>query len=133
VTNAPLDLKDADVTDVVIKISDRVGSISGVARTPAGQAAPTATAIVFPADYRALVANGLTSGKVQIVAASRAGTYAVNGLMPGEYFIIAIDDADVSDNQDSAFFDSLARVATRFTIGDAEKKAQELVVVPVKR
>jgi hypothetical protein len=46
--------------------------------------------------------------------------------MPGDYLVVAIDDADVADNQDSAFFDALARGATRITVGDAEKKSQDL-------
>jgi hypothetical protein len=133
ITNTPLELRNADVVDVVIKMSDRVGSVSGVVRTAGGQAASTATTIVFPADYRALVANGLTGGRVLNVAASRSGAYAANGLTPGEYLIAAVDDAEVSDNQDSAFFDALARGATRITIGDAEKKVQDLVVVKVKK
>jgi hypothetical protein len=57
----------------------------------------------------------------------------VSGLVPGNYFVVAIDDADVSDNQDAAFFDALARVATRITVGDAEKKTQDLALVKVKR
>jgi hypothetical protein len=75
-TNTPLELKDTDVMDVVIKISDRLGTISGVVRGTSGAAAPTATAFVFPADYRALVSSGLMSGRVQTVAASRAGAYS---------------------------------------------------------
>jgi hypothetical protein len=53
--------------------------------------------------------------------------------MPGDYLIVAVDDADVSDNQDTAFFDALARGATRITLGDAEKRSQDLVLVKVKR
>jgi hypothetical protein len=133
VTNAPLELKDTDVTDVVIKVSDRFASLSGVVRGPNALAAPTATVIVFPADYRTLVANGLMTGRVRTIAASRAGGFAMGTLLPGEYLIVAVDDADVSDNQDTAFFDALARGATRITLGDAEKKAQDLVLVKVKR
>ena len=133
ITNAPLELKDSDITDVVIKISDRAGSIAGNVRTAAGQPASTATTIIFPADYRAMVANGMTSGRVMTVAASRLGAYSANGLLAGEYLIVAVEDADVADNQDVAFFDALARGATRITLGDAEKKVQDLVIVAVKR
>jgi hypothetical protein len=53
--------------------------------------------------------------------------------MPGDYLVVAVDDADVGDNQDTAFFDTLARGATRVTLGDVEKKVQDLVLVKVKR
>jgi hypothetical protein len=133
VTNTPLELKDTDITDVVIKVSDRLASLSGVVRGPNALASPTATVIAFPADYRALVANGLMAGRVRTVAASRAGAFAMGSVMPGDYLVVAVDDADVSDNQDTAFFDALAGGATRITFGDAEKKAQDLVLVKVKR
>jgi protocatechuate 3,4-dioxygenase beta subunit len=132
-TNAVLELRDADVSDVVITVSDRFGTLAGVVRGANGAAATTATAIVFPVDYRASVSNALVPSRTQIVAASRAGAYAVSGLVPGNYFVVAVDDADVSDNQDTAFFDALARAATRITVGDAEKKTQDLVLVKVKR
>jgi hypothetical protein len=35
---------------------------------------------------------------------------------------VAVDDADVSDNQDTAFFDALAGGATRITLGDAKRE-----------
>jgi hypothetical protein len=133
VTNAPLDLKDTDITDVVIKVSDRLASLSGVVRGPNALAVPTATVIAFPADYRALVASGLMSGRARTIAASRVGAFVMSALMPGDYLIVAVDDADVSDNQDTAFFDALARGATRITLGDTEKRAQDLVLVKVKR
>jgi len=133
VTNAALELRDADVNDVVIKVSDRFASISGSVHGPDALPAPTATVMAFPADYRALLSSGLMSGRVQMVAASRAGAYVLGAVMPGDYLIVAIDDADVADNQDSAFFDALARGATRITVGDAEKKSQDLALVKVKR
>jgi len=132
-TNTPLELKDTDITDVVIKISDRFGAVSGTVRGPDALAARTATVIIFPADYRALLSSGLMSGRVQTIAASRTGAYVAGVVMPGDYLIVAVDDADVSDNQDSAFFDALARGATRMTVGDTEKKSQDLVLVKVKR
>lgn len=133
VTNAALELRDADVNDVVIKVSDRFASVTGSVHGPDASPAMTATVIAFPADYRGLLSSGLMSGRVQTVAATRTGSYAIGVLMPGDYLIAAIDDADVSDNQDAAFFDALARGATRMTVGDAEKKSQDLVLVKVKR
>jgi len=133
VTNAVLELRDADVPDVVITVSDRFGTLAGVVRGASGGAATTSTVILFPVDYRPLVPNALVPSRSQIVAASRTGAYTVSALVPGNYFVVAIDDADVSDNQDAVFFDALARVATRITVGDAEKKTQDLALVKVKR
>ena len=132
VTNSTLVLKDADV-DLAIKLSDRLGAISGVVHGPNGLAAPTATVIVMPADYRAFVVSGLMSSRVRTVAATRSGAYTVTDLVPGDYLVTAMDDADVSDNQDGAFFDAVARAATRISLGDTQKKSQDLILARAKR
>jgi hypothetical protein len=53
--------------------------------------------------------------------------------VPGDYRVAAMDDADVSDNQDGAFFDAVARMATRITLGDTQKKSQDLILARAKR
>jgi hypothetical protein len=40
--------------------------------------------IAFPADYRALVASGLMSGRARTIAASRTGAFVMGALMPGD-------------------------------------------------
>ena len=57
----------------------------------------------------------------------------VNDRVPGDYRVAAMDDADVSDNQDGAFFDAVARMATRITLGDTQKKSQDLILARAKR
>lgn len=128
--SAPLELSAADVGGAVVTYTDKVGQITGAVRGITLNA--SATVIVFPVDYQAWIANGMSPRRTRQSAASPAGVYTVTGLLPGDYFVVAVDDNDVTDNQDTALFERLARIAGRVTLGDGEKKTADLTVVRVK-
>ena len=54
-------------------------------------------------------------------------------VLAGEYLIAAVDPVDLAGRQDAAFFDAFARVATRVTLGESERKTLDLQVVKVQR
>jgi hypothetical protein len=127
---APLELSTADIGGAVVTYTDKISQITGLVRGITVTAG--ATVIVFPVDYQTWIANGMSPRRTRQLVVSAAGVYTVAGLLPGDYFVVAADDNDVTDNQDAATFDRLARVATRVTLGDGEKKTADLTVVRVK-
>jgi hypothetical protein len=56
------------------------------------------------------------------------GRYAVADLPPGEYFLNALSDVDPDDWLVPAFLETLVPSSIRITIGDGEKKVQNLRV-----
>jgi hypothetical protein len=124
-----IDLKDSDVGDVVITYTDKIGSLTGNVRTPAGALSATATAIAFPADYQTWIANGMNAQRSRTAVATKKGVFTMTGLPAGEYLLVAFDDTDLGDPRDPAFVEAVARVATRVTLGDADTKAQDLSTV----
>jgi hypothetical protein len=132
-TNEPIELRDADITNVVITYTDKVAQVSGSVHAAQGAAfASGSTVFMFPADYRARIANA-DGRRFRNAAVSRTGAYAFAALAPGEYLVAALDVDDVPENRDTPFFDALSRVATHVTIGDGEKKTQDLQFVKVAR
>jgi hypothetical protein len=132
-TNEPIELHDADITNVVITYTDKVAQVSGSVHAAQGAAfASGSTVFMFPADYRARIANA-DGRRFRNAAVSRTGAYAFAALAPGEYLVAALDVDDVPENRDTPFFDALSRVATHVTIGDGEKKTQDLQFVKVAR
>jgi hypothetical protein len=132
VTNEPFDLRD-DLANVVVTYTDKVGQVNGIVH--AAQGVPIAsgsTVFMFPADYRARIANA-DARRFRNAAVSKTGAYTFGGLAAGEYLVAAMDGDDVPDNRDTPFFDALARVATHVTIGEGEKKTQDLPFVKVAR
>jgi hypothetical protein len=61
-----------------------------------------------------------------------AGAFQTSGMPPGDYLVAAINPEQLSDVRDKAFYDALARVATRITLGDGEKKSLDLNVSPIR-
>jgi hypothetical protein len=48
------------------------------------------------------------------------GGFTVENLLPGEYFVAAVDTADVPEIAESPFFEAVARFATRVTLTAGE-------------
>jgi hypothetical protein len=61
--------------------------------------------------------------------ATRKGAFTMNGLPAGDYLLAAADDADMGDPRDPKFLDAIARAATKITIVEGDKKAQDLQTV----
>jgi hypothetical protein len=132
-TVAPLELKDTDLNDLVITFTDQTGQLSGTAHGQAASQPPAATVLLFPFDYRTWIANGMPPRLTRTsVAATKTGAFNLPNVLAGEYAVVALDDRDVVDNQDAAFFAAAARVATRVMLSDGEKKSLDLAIVRIR-
>jgi hypothetical protein len=129
----PLELKDTGLNDLVITFTDQTGQLSGTAHGPSAGQAPAATVLLFPFDYRTWIANGMPARLTRTnAAATKTGAFSLQNILSGEYAVVALDDRDVVDNQDAAFFAAAARVATRVTLADGEKKSLDLSIVRIR-
>jgi hypothetical protein len=128
--SSPFELTMADIEGVVITFTDKQTQITGAVHgIPANG---TATVLVVPLDYKAWIADGMSTRRMRQAPAPSAGTYSAGGLPPGDYLIAAVDDNDLTDDPDPAYMESIARVATRITLAEGEKKTVDLTVVRVK-
>ncbi len=129
----PLELKDDEVTGVVVTFTDKIAQVTGAVKMPGGAVLrPGAVVFVFPADYpeRIAVADArlFRNGGV-----TKTGTYTMGGLPPGDYFVAVIAPEDVPDSRDMPFFSALSRVATHVTLTEGELKTLDLQPVRVVR
>jgi hypothetical protein len=62
------------------------------------------------------------SQRVQAVQPAVDGTFRVGGLPPGEYFVVADPNIDLSAAVDAVYLEQLAGVAGRLTIASGEKR-----------
>jgi uncharacterized protein (DUF2141 family) len=126
VSEEGFELKDTDVGDMVITLTDRTTSLTGNVRSPAGAPSATATVIAFPADYTTWIANGMTAQRSRTAVATKKGAFAMNGLPAGNYLVAALDDADMGDPRDPTFVVAIAGAATKITLAEGDKKSQDL-------
>ena len=133
ISTEALEIEDADVTDVVITFTDRVGSVAGAVREPTGTPAKDGFVFLFPADYRNWIRNGMSVRRTAVGTISPTGAYQLPRLLGGEYLVVAPLEAEMTDRENPAFIDAAARVATRVTVADGQTQPLDLTVVRVVR
>ena len=132
VLDAPIDLKETDVTGVLITLTDEQFTLSGTVTAAAAQKADEAIVFVFPADHRAWIENGMNPRRSRSTRAAANGTYVFSLLPPGDYLAVAVDRAEEGNLQDPAYIEALSRLGTRVSVVSA-KQTLDLTTMKVKR
>jgi hypothetical protein len=127
-----LDLSGDDVAHVTLTFTDGLAGVAGAVRTTTGAPVTTAGLVVFPTNREQWIQEPLNARQPRIEQTPIGGVFKMGGLLPGEYFVAAIADADVPDLPDSSFFDAVSRFATRVTLTANQTITQNLVVRSVK-
>lgn len=122
----PIDLSERDLTGVVVTFTDVPTSLSGVVRGQDGIADDSSAVVVFPADNRSWMDYGLNPRRVRLGRTSKTGAYSFGALPPGEYYVVAFSEEFAGEWQDPRFLEQLSRVASHVTLGDGEKRTQDL-------
>ncbi len=132
VLDASIDLRDTDITGVLITLSDEQFALSGTVTVTGGQKADEAIVYVFPADHRAWIENGMNPRRSRSTRVAASGAYTFSGLPAGDYLAVAVDRADEGNLQDPAFIEALSRLGTRASVVSA-KQSLDLTTLKVKR
>lgn len=114
------------IPDMVVTFTDQMGEITGKVQDAAGRPVTDYRIVVFTAD-RALW--GLTGRRMkEPVSTDADGTFRVEGLVGGNYYLAAVTDMEPDDLTDAAFLGQLAASAIPLTLANGEKKIQNLRV-----
>jgi hypothetical protein len=111
------------VSNLVLTLTDRHSELTGTLESSDGQPVSDVFVIAFSSTRAHW---GLGSRRVQAVRPAIDGQYAIADLPPGEYFLSALSDVDQDEWLDPAFLETLVPSSLRITIGDGEKKVQNL-------
>jgi hypothetical protein len=128
----PLEISDADVTDLVIRFTDRPSEIAGTVSPDASTSDAELVVVVFPVDARGWVNHGSTPRRLQNSNQAGAGPFTFSGLPDGEYFLAAIKQDEIREWRDPAFLKKLAPLATRAKVAEGQKASVALRVVDVR-
>ena len=124
ISNAPIRL-DADVSGLTFTFTERPTEVAGFVRSDAG-IVEGSTVLVFPRDRASWVDFGRDPLGLRSARSSRDGSFRFLGLPPGDYFLIAVDDAASADWQEPKRLELLAQSAVRVTVADGEKLSLDL-------
>jgi uncharacterized protein (DUF2141 family) len=131
VSTRPMDVQQ-DVTGVVMTITDHPSELTGTVRDATGRGDAGAAVVLVTTERELWLNPGVANRRMRMVRATEAGVYTMRGIPAGEYFLAAIPDEDAADWQDPKLLDIIARTATRVSIVDDGKKAQDLVTRNVR-
>lgn len=115
----------APAPTVVLTLTDRHSSLSGVFQDASGRATSEITVIVFPANPAWW---GETSRRVRVQRPGTDGKYAFADLPPGDYVLAAVTDMEPDAWKDPALLRSLVASGVKVTIGEGEQKTQDLKI-----
>jgi len=109
---------DQSLSGVEIHLTTRVAGVSGVVTDGHGHVVDSATVVAFPVD---LTQRYPLSRFIAVVRSDRAGSYRIDVLPPGDYFVAAVDRVTAAGSlslDDGAVLESLEAGAARVLIGD---------------
>lgn len=124
--DAPLMLAPGeDVAGVRLVLSDRRTELSGTISTSAGAAVSDLFVVAYPADPALRVPR---SRRVLAARPDSGGRFVLASLPPGNYLLCALTDVDEGEWTDPGFLDRLVPASVPVTLGNGERKVQDLHV-----
>jgi hypothetical protein len=134
IADESFELTSSDLADVVVTFIDTPPSkLTGTITDAKGAPDALADVIVFPAD-----ADGWRRGEIigrrrmQLVQATKAGTYGVATLAAGQYYVVAVDDSVTGHWTDPKFLERLIAGATKVTIAEGDDKTVALKTFTIR-
>lgn len=113
----------AGASGIVITFTDARTEVRGRITHASGEPATHLHVFAFPAD-RAQWLEG--SRRFASMRTRSDGSYAIDTLPPGDYFLSALTELDAAMQYDADFLAELTKSSLRFTLGEREKKTQDL-------
>jgi hypothetical protein len=126
--DSPAELGTFVDTEIVISITDKPTLIEGAVRDSNQVLSSGATVVIMP-----IASSGWNPNRSRVTRASMNGLFAVTGLPPGEYLVVAFDDAAGEGLQDERVLRQLRTLATRVSIRDGESKTLQMRLSAVRR
>ena len=114
----------ADLLNVVVTFTDQWSGLRGIVQNRQG-VDPAAAVLIFPTDTDTWGSGGTNPRRVRLLRPNRSGEYSVN-LPPGDYYVIAVPEAQAADWQDPEFMHAASRAASRVDIVEGERRTQDL-------
>lgn len=130
VANSAFELTSGETwNDVEIRVTRRIGTISGDIVNDHNEPVTSGTVIVFAADQDKWFES---SRFVRAARPSQQGQWRVTGLPEADYFVAAVDYVENGEWADPEFLAALRDVGTRVSLSEGDSKTVRLTLVHPK-
>ena len=124
VFDAPFDIgPNGNIEGIMITLTDARPELGGRLTGADGQPASHLYVLAFSQDRAHWAVNGR---RIASARAGEDGSYSITGLPPGDYFLCALTELDTTLQYESTFLDELTAASLKITLGEGEKKVQNL-------
>jgi hypothetical protein len=128
VSGTAFELGTADILDLVITLTTRPATVTGVVRDDTGRTVTDAMLYVFPADRSRWGALDLNEHWPSVIRPARSGRYQTYGLAPGDYVIAALTTDAPDPPRTTADLDKIFDAGVPVTVSPNETRALDLVL-----
>jgi len=112
------------ITGVDIELTSKIAVVAGLVTNARGEPVKDCTLLIFPADSRRW-----SSGRyLRTARPEQDGRFKVSGLVPADYYIIAVDKLEGGQWPQHEFLDRIRAKAATVTIGDGETRTIDLKI-----
>jgi hypothetical protein len=132
VFDAPLEVRGGDLTGLVITLTDRLATLSGLVTAADPRVVSEALVVTMPADYKTWIERGMNPRLARTARPAAGGRYSIANIPPGDYLAVAIDRGDEASLQDPAYLERLARAAAKVTVAQ-EPRTLDLPIARLPR
>lgn len=135
-TLAPLAIRDdRPIADVVMTFTDRRTKLTADVTTAQGTRAEEFVILVFPEERAKRVSHEsghpMSYRLIRQIEPAADGRGTTEGLLPGDYLVVALAPDDVDQEGGAAFYQRLESVAQRITLTEGETRALALKLADV--
>jgi hypothetical protein len=133
VSEVAIDVADRPIASLVVRFTDRPNRLSGTVRTASTvERLEDAFVVVFPTDRTGWTDFGMNPRRLQSAAVGQEGSFSIQALPGGDYFVAAIRDDFLNDWRHPEFLERVSRVATRVTVSTNGQQSIALVMRSVR-
>jgi Carboxypeptidase regulatory-like domain len=127
ISGVAIEIESRNLSNVVLKMTDRPASLSGSVQASENATQQGAFVVVFPTDPETWITmDEVSSGRIRKASVADNGHYEFRALFPGDYYVAAIRDSAVDDWQDPAVLKQLIADAVHVQIGEGEKVSRDI-------
>jgi hypothetical protein len=128
VTDSGIEMQTGtDIRDVEVEVTDRVPTVSGSVRNARGERVTDYTVLFFARDRDRWQGDGRY---VVTVRPDQTGVFSSEALVPGDYYVAALDYLDPGEAQNPALLDRLQRDASAVVLREASTTTLDLRILP---
>jgi hypothetical protein len=113
------------ITGVDVELTTKIAVVGGRVTNARGEGLKDYTLLIFPTDSKRWKASGRY---LRLARPDPDGHFKVSGLVPGDYYIVAVDKLEGGQWPDPDFLDRIRSKANTVTIGEGETKTIDLKV-----